>query len=313
VTARAFGDIAAGLAAVVDPDRQRDHVWRHSYDVDSPEGKPWLLVLDGTRETWRAMKTALKVTCAEQVVKHRRLARFDLLRGDRPSALRLRLEAMREDYRALVTGEKAQSATYPRRGGGRESFARSTAGELAHEIGALQAQLAEAENRLRMGDEHVLAAFLDDYNVETGELFTAQQTIADELGMGVSRVNEALQRLRHHGYLDWVRRSRTTEQEGLPGWQRVQASNGIFFDWKKSMEAATWSRFWQLALAGLKKIGKAAIAETKALFTRVIKARLLGRPLSSPAPGSRAATKAAWLERRQKRDSPHRIYPGPVS
>lgn len=244
MTARPLGDLVAGIASNLDPDRQRDHVWRHSYDIDSPEGKPWLYVLDRSREAWRVVKNALKLTCAEDVVEQSRQARLARLKGERP-----------------------------------------------------------VEKRLRMGDEHVLAAYLDDYNVETGELFTAQATIAQELGLCLSRVNESLQRLRRHGYLDWVRRSRATEAEGQSGWQRKQASNGYFFDWKRRMPPRTWSRFWQLVVAGLKKIGKEAIAKTKALFTRVVVQRLLGRPRSSPPPGPR-------LQTRLKRDSSPRIYPG---
>jgi hypothetical protein len=299
---RSFGEIAAGMAAQLDPDRRRDHVWRHSYDVDSPEGKPWVYVLDGSREAWRVVKNALRLTCGEDVVKQSREARFAHLNGDSPPALRLRLGAMREDYRTLIVGEKWKSAAYPHRDGGRATYTRATVDELAREIRAIEARLEEAAMRLRMGDEHVLAAYLDDYNPATGELFTAQVTIATELGLCLSRVNQALQRLRHHGYLDWVRRSRATEREGLPGWQRKQASNGYFFDWKKSMPPRTWSRFWQLVVAGLKKVGKAAIATATALFTRAVAKRLLGRPKSSPPPGPRLTT-------RLKRDSAARIYP----
>jgi hypothetical protein len=230
------------MAAQLDPDRRRDHVWRHSYDADSPEAKPWVYVLDRSREAWTIVKNALNRTCREDVTEETRLARSARLKGERPAP------------------------------------------------------------RLRVGDERVLEAYLDDYHPDTGELFTAQATIAAELGIGLATVNAALQRLRDRGYLNWVRRSKVTEEDG-PGWRRKQTSNAYFFDWKKSLSPRAWSRFWQLVLAGLGRIGKAAIAKTAALFTRVIAPRLLGRPRCSPAPGPRLAT-------RVKRDSSSRIYPG---
>ncbi len=246
MTARTFGQIAGSLVGILDPNREREHIWRHSYDVDTPEGKPWLRVLDGARDTWTVAKNALCRTCREDI------------------------------------NEQAKQAADARRNGGKVD-----------------------RHRLRVGDDRILEAYLDDYNPDTGELFTAQKTIADELGLlSASPINAAVARLRRHGYLDWVRRSRVTEEEGQPGWKRKQASNGYFFDWKKRMPARTWSRFWQLVLAGLKKAGKDAIAKTAALFTRVVAPRLLGRPRRSPSPGPRLRTTL-------KRDSSARIYPGP--
>jgi hypothetical protein len=271
-TARSFGDIAAGLVRAGDPDRDREKVWRHSYDVDSPEGRPWVYVLDRSREAWRVVKNALARTCREDVNLQAREAR-----GAR--------YALQQDLHELERARaRGQHAAMP---------------AIQQRIDAKRRQL---QHRLRVGDDRVLEAYLDDYNPETGELFTAQATIAAELGLGsASSVNTALQRLRRHGYLDWVRRSRITECEG-PGWKRKQASCGYFFDWKRLMPPRTWSRFWQLVTAGLKKAGKDAVAKTAALFTRVVAARLLGRPRSSPPPGPRLRT-------RLRRDSLSRIYP----
>lgn len=280
MSARPIGDIACSLIRSSDPDRDRDQVWRHSYDVDTPEGQPWVYVLDRDRSSWRVVKNSLARTCREDITKQALEAR--LTRAE-----------LQQDLKGLVRArDRGLADAIP---------------AIEKRIDVLRRQL---EERLRVGDDRVLEAFLDDYNPETGELFTAQATIAAELGLGSpSTVNDALERLRAHGYLDWVRRSRLSGDEG-PGWHRKQASNGYFFDWKKGMPERTWSRFWQLVLAGLKRIGREAVAKTTALFARVVKARLLGRPRSSPPPGPRLGTRLQRALRAPEPDSQRRIYPG---
>lgn len=158
------------------------------------------------------------------------------------------------------------------------------------------------DDRLRVGDDRVLAAYLDAFHHETAQLFIKQLTVAEALGMGVASVNEALHRLQKWGYLTWVRRSRKKDTEGRPGPQREQASNATYFDWKIMMPPRTWSRFWQLVVAALKKIGSAVVASPSALFTRVRGSALFGTkpPTSSKRPGPRARS---WLRAIRRAES----------
>ena len=59
----------------------------------------------------------------------------------------------------------------------------------------------------------------------SGQLEPAVRTIADEIGRAYSAVHEALKRLRQHGFLHWMRRSKPVEHP-VPGGPTVeQASN----------------------------------------------------------------------------------------
>lgn len=211
MSGHSFGEIAAGLADFFE---RKSRPWRDSYDVDDPRAKPWVRVLDGSREAWIVAKNALGRTCRETIVRHRREAR-----------------------------------------------------------GALRNDQEVDKQRLRQGDDLVLEAFLDDFNPADGKLFTAQATIADELGVSASTVNAALQRLARHGFIKWVRRTEKVDEgaEASHVWgRRRQISNAYGFDWKRSMDGRTWSRLWQLILAGLKRIGRSIIATTTAVLTRIL-------------------------------------------
>jgi DNA-binding MarR family transcriptional regulator len=116
----------------------------------------------------------------------------------------------------------------------------------------------EEATRLLPRDILILEATLDFFNAGTGEFFPSQDTIAERTGWSRPAVNDSLQRLSDHGYLDWVRRSAKTDLRGDAGPQREQASNAYYFDWRGSMLKRTWSRFWQLVVAGLKRLGTAA-------------------------------------------------------
>lgn len=72
----------------------------------------------------------------------------------------------------------------------------------------------------------MLRKFLD---FGTGQLDPAVRGIATATGYTYKTVHAALKRLKAHGFLDWVRRSRTTDNEGQAGPQREQVSNAYFF------------------------------------------------------------------------------------
>jgi len=71
----------------------------------------------------------------------------------------------------------------------------------------------------------VLEYLYDVVDYRTGCLEPAVRTIADSIGHSYSAVHEALCRLRHHGFLRWMRRSKPVDNPE-PGGPRVeQASN----------------------------------------------------------------------------------------
>lgn len=59
----------------------------------------------------------------------------------------------------------------------------------------------------------------------TGRLEPAINTIAERTGYSYSAVHNALARLRDHGFLKWIRRSRKTDNKGEAGPQVVQIPN----------------------------------------------------------------------------------------
>lgn len=142
-------------------------------------------------------------------------------------------------------------------------FKHSLLRTLEEHIATQRRENYEGDDYLLPIDRLVLAELLDFYNPATGQLDPEQGTIAAKLGYSRSWVNERLQCIQAHGYLDWTRRSieRPGSEEDAP--RREQTSNAYYFDWRKSMARRTWARFWQLVTAGLKKLG-AALGSTLA-------------------------------------------------
>lgn len=64
---------------------------------------------------------------------------------------------------------------------------------------------------------------------KTGRLDPAIDTIAAAAGYVRGTVIKAIARLKQHGFLDWVRRTRRTGNDGQYGPQRAQTSNAYFF------------------------------------------------------------------------------------
>lgn len=67
-------------------------------------------------------------------------------------------------------------------------------------------------------------------NFRTGRLEPAIAWIEKVTGFARKTVVDALARLKRHGFLDWVRRSRKTGVVGEAGPQREQETNAYFFD-----------------------------------------------------------------------------------
>jgi DNA-binding transcriptional ArsR family regulator len=74
----------------------------------------------------------------------------------------------------------------------------------------------------------VLAALLELVDFPTGRLEPTYQKLMAMTGLAKSTISSALRRLRAHGFLDWVRRSRLVEKDD--GVAREQTSNAYFFD-----------------------------------------------------------------------------------
>lgn len=71
----------------------------------------------------------------------------------------------------------------------------------------------------------VLEYLYEIVDFATGQLDPAVRTIADAIGHSYSAVHDALKRLRQHGFLEWMRRSRPKENPEPGGPQVEQASN----------------------------------------------------------------------------------------
>lgn len=71
----------------------------------------------------------------------------------------------------------------------------------------------------------VLRVLYDIVDYATGRLEPAIATIAERTGYSYSAVHAALCRLRQHGFLHWIRRSRPTENKGEAGPQVEQIPN----------------------------------------------------------------------------------------
>lgn len=217
-------------------DRKLEPVHRNSYDVQETRAKPWQQLGNGSTAQRNVFKNSLLRTLREHMCRQRCEAKEKGTTTEEGPIL--------ERYRQLRENAKAEAV----RTGEEEKLATKLA-ELADEEAA-------ALNKVWLlpRDLLVLEALFEHHNAATGELFPAQETIADEIGWSRSAVNESMQRLQELGYLSWVRRSIETGNARGEGPQRRQASNAYYFDWKARMSRHVWARFWQLVLAGLKRL-----------------------------------------------------------
>lgn len=239
MSARSLGEIATGFL-----NRKMEPVHRDSYDVGEARAKPWHRLGDGSREQRNAYRNALLRTLREHICQQRCESKKGATAEEAP---------ILRKYEQL----EASAAAEFRRSGDAIAHART--------LGALR-ESREVELRkvwLLPRDLLVIEQLFEHHNAATGELFPAQETIANAIGWSRSAVNESLQRLQELGYLNWVRRSEKTGNALGEGPLRKQASNGYYFDWKSRMAQRVWSRFWQLVLAGLKRIGGGVTAPAR--------------------------------------------------
>lgn len=74
----------------------------------------------------------------------------------------------------------------------------------------------------------VLAALLEKIDFANGRLDPSYQKLMEMTGFAKSTISSAIRRLRAHGFLDWIRRSRVVDTPDGPA--RRQTSNAFFFD-----------------------------------------------------------------------------------
>ncbi len=119
----------------------------------------------------------------------------------------------------------------------------------------LDATIARADERLTRIDVTVLEALLAKIDFATGALFPSYDTIAAWAVCSRNAAIEAVKRLKARGFVDWVRRSIRTSNEGEFAPQREQTSNAYYFDHRRSMAPRTWQRYMQILVAKLRRLG----------------------------------------------------------
>ncbi len=208
---------------------------RNSYDEQDPRAKPWARIGDGSVGEGLAHRDAL-VDAAEE--------HFRQGRKETPAARIREVRAMRAALAAELDGGGLPA--------GRPASIRL-------ELAKLDEILERGSLLLQRTDVTVLRALLKHLDFKTGRLFPAIVKIAEQAGCHRNSVVAALRRLKHHGFIDWVRRSTRTGNEGEFAPQREQTSNAYFFDHRRRMAPRTWSRFAQLLTARLRRLGNAAV------------------------------------------------------
>lgn len=248
------------------PDKK---VHRNSYDVDDPNAKPFAPVLDGSAAAGLAKSEALVDSARELRLQQR---------TEFPAAV------IREKRRELAAAE-AELAELEERSPAEVPIGRPAT--LRQMIVQTRAFLARADLRLRAYDILILQALLSFLNFRTGELFPEHESIAKVAGCCRNRVMVGLKRLREHGFVFSVRRSKKTGNDGVFAPQREQTSCAYGFDHRRQMASRTWHRFMQKLEKKLKRLGRKAEPDAS-------------RTPEPPAPGSMAeyiASLGAAVER----------------
>ncbi len=217
--------------------RGRDReVRRNSYDIEDPRAKPWVPIGKGTVGEGLAHREALIQTAREH--------RGQFWRENPPSKIR---EARYR--RDLIVAELKRIE-----GGGAAPI--GYAATLRIELKAHEETLAKAETALRRIDVTILQALIEHIDFATGRLFPSLETIAAAATCHRNSVIDALKRLKANGFVTWVRRSISTQNEGEFAPQREQTSNAYYFEHRQRMAIRTWQRFTQLLTAKLRRLGK---------------------------------------------------------
>jgi hypothetical protein len=231
------GTSARFAAKARGPDHAEGHrvPRRHSYDVDDLRAQPWKKVGDGSHAQGVIHREALVQSAKEQ----RRQDWKEL-----PNRRLREVRAMRDALAAELATLTAQ---------GQAPIGRPAT--LRHEIERLDATIARAEGRLRPLDIHVLESLLDKIDFATGALFPSYDTIAEWAVCSRNKTIDAIKRLKSRGFVDWVRRSIRTKNDGEFAPQREQTSNAYYFDHRRSMAPRTWQRYMQILVAKLRRLG----------------------------------------------------------
>lgn len=208
---------------------------RLSYDVDDLRAQPWRKVGDGSHAQGVIHGEALIQSAKEQ------------RRQDWKELPNRKLREVRE-LRDALAAELAMLVADGQAPIGRPAT-------LRREIERLDATIARADDRLTRIDVTVLEALLTKIDFATGALFPSYETIAAWAVCSRNAAIEAVKRLKSRGFVDWVRRSIRTNNEGEFAPQREQTSNAYFFDHRRGMAPRTWQRYMQILVAKLRRLG----------------------------------------------------------
>ncbi|WP_052742590.1 helix-turn-helix domain-containing protein [Sphingomonas sp. Ag1] len=217
---------------------------RHSYDEADPRAKPWARIQDGSVAAGLAHREAMIATAEQLYVEQWR--KFPL---------REVREARAERGAAAAELEQLETMSPAEVPIGRPAV-------LRQRIVQLDRKLAEVDLRLHRIDVTVLKALLCFLDFSTGKLFPAIETIAKRAGCHRNSAIAALKRLKANGFIDWVRRTVNTGNEGEFAPQREQTSNAYFFDNRRRMAKATWLRFTQILTSKLRRLGRIPPGQT---------------------------------------------------
>lgn len=238
---------------------------RLSYDVDDLRAQPWKKVGDGSHAQGVIHREALMQTVKEQ------------RRQDWKELPNRKLREVR-DLRDVLAAELAALIDQGQAPVGRPAT-------LRQEIVRLDATIAQADDRLTRIDVTVLEALLAKIDFATGALFPSYDTIAAWAVCSRNAAIEAAKRLKARGFLEWVRRSMRTNNEGEFAPQREQTSNAYYFDHRRSMAPRTWQRYMQILVAKLRRLGAvpAAVAPGAPATPREVQYEPLRAALASAA------------------------------
>lgn len=271
-SSQAVRNLIRGTSArFAEKSRGRDHgegrrvPRRHSYDVDDLRAQPWKKVGDGSHAQGAIHREALVQSAKEQ------------RRQDWKELPNRRLREIREQREALAAELAVLTAQ------GQAPIGRPAT--LRHEIERLDATIARADGRLRRVDINVLEALLEKIDFATGALFPSYETIADWAVCSRNAAIDAVKRLKGRGFVDWVRRSIRTNNDGEFAPQREQTSNAYYFDHRRSMAPRTWQRYMQILVAKLRRLGAipAAVAAGAPAAPREVQDPALRAALASAA------------------------------
>lgn len=145
-------------------------------------------------------------------------------RGDDPEVRRLSYDV--DDPRARVWRPIGDGTVAGGRGWVEDLI------QVAQEFAVWSRNRFGGRGQLTPYDVDVLRAFClgSKLDYKTGRLEPALAWIERATGFARQTIVDALKRLRRHGFMDWVRRSRKTDRTGEAGPQREQVTNAYFFD-----------------------------------------------------------------------------------